>query len=408
MNIYKNTRIKVLMLGWEYPPFISGGLGTACKGIIDGLAATGGVDVTLTLPKAYPRASKLVFPRIVSFSPLAQFNKLYDSSYNYRIHLVVEDYAGKVERFARTESFDVIHAHDWLTGVAGRRIKYLTGTPLVLHIHSTELDRGGSGGDLVVWGLEKLAMDAADVIVAVSHYTKNLICRRYHQDPKKIQVIHNAVSKLEDPVLKRKRGGLITFAGRVTSQKGPEYFVRAAQLTLRRQPALKFVLAGEGDQLDSMKKLSHYLGISSNFFFPGFLQSEDLHQLLCRSQLAVLPSLSEPFGILALEAVQAGVPVVISKSFGAAEVLPSLDQTHYWDTQAISELMLKVSCDSDYAARKICLAQQELSSVSWESSAERLIGIYRDLVFQSEFATVRLLGRSKSVPNCEVKTPMSD
>lgn len=380
MDSLHGAQIRVLMLGWEYPPVISGGLGTACKGLVEGIYATECADITLTLPKYHSQLQALPFPRIVSFSSLSRIGNIYDPIAEDGIYQAVEHYAEELENFSKSQRFDVIHAHDWLTGVAGRKIKLLTGLPLVLHIHSTEIDRGGLGGNVLVRELEKLAMDAADIIVAVSHYTKGLIRRYYDQDERKIRVIHNAMFSETKPIEWTKRGNLITFAGRLTSQKGPEHFVRAAEIALRQDPLLKFVMAGDGDQLASMRRLTQHLKISSSFFFPGFLRSDDLYQLLCRSKLAILPSLSEPFGIVALEAIHAGVPTIISKNYGAGEVLPSLDRVYYWDIRTIADLILRISSDADYAAMQVYSAQSELRQLSWQAAGRQVVDIYSDLM----------------------------
>ncbi len=411
-SIQGKKKMNVLMFGWEFPPQISGGLGTACYGLTQSLAKTG-TNVLFVVPKAddhRPFAgvdvisasnvpvsllvdeaeyfsivsspekllikkteSQLTLIQVTSslqpyffddssfhVSSLEQWNCQLDEvrshvrlkeetrirktypfigGYGPRLLQEVERYAEVAGEIARENSFDIIHSHDWLTYPAGMAAKKISERPLVIHVHATEFDRSGENVDQRIYKIEQLGMEQADRIIAVSQLTKNSIVSRYHISPNKVDVVHNGVmpkgsnghTKLL-PIGKQ----VITFLGRVTHQKGPSYFVEAAHKVLQKFPDAHFVMAGSGDLLPKMIKRVAALKMSSHFHFTGFLNSSKVDQVWSISNAFVMPSVSEPFGIAPLEAMMAGVPVIISNQSGVAEVVQHAIKVDFWDTEALA------------------------------------------------------------------------
>lgn len=413
--------MKVLMFGWEFPPFISGGLGTACAGLTKGLDAVGGVQVTFVLPKTAPhpdaetliQSSKITATRAFSpidsvrfveidatipayISPAHQAAIAQNASKalsakapksSYMGHSLTQEamkYANNAAHaLSQFELFDVIHAHDWLTFLAGVHAKKVTGKPLVVHIHSTEFDRSGENSNKEIYKIERFGMDMADKIIAVSNYTRDVIIDRYGQDPNKIVTIYNATEKFHVPRTELSAdhdSPLVTFLGRITYQKGPEYFVEAARLVLEKNPATRFVMAGDGDLLPTIKSLVSALGIAKHFEFPGFINSDQVHALLARSSVYVMPSVSEPFGIAALEAIHAFVPVVLSNHCGLAECISNVMKVHFEDCEAMADAILQLLDDPDFAERLAVEANKELHRMSWIDSASDLKDVYSGLI----------------------------
>ena len=431
--------MRVLMFGWEFPPFISGGLGTACFGMTQALAHQG-VEVVFVLPriKGEEREShvKLVSASEVpvSLKPLdsedgfdgiafrqvdsvlkpyltpQEYQRVVSSmrkqtavepeepsgepsgtgylrlSGEYGTDLIREAfrYAQVSAQLAREEKFDVIHAHDWMTFFAGVQAKRISGKPLVLHIHALEFDRSGENINRNVYDIEQFGMESADQVIAVSHYTKNTIVNRYGIRPDKITVVHNAVARENGPLPgippKRKGQKIVLFLGRITFQKGPEYFIEAAALVLKHMPNVTFVMAGAGDMRDGMIERVAQLGIGRNFHFLGFVSGMQIEQVYAMSDLYVMPSVSEPFGISPLEAMLRDVPVIISKQSGVAEVLRNALKVDFWDVRELANKILSVLKYPALSSELVDRSREALSAIHWEDAAKKLMTVYRSLV----------------------------
>ena len=368
--------LRVLMFGWEFPPHISGGLGTACYGLTKGLSALGNVDIIFVVPKVFgdedPPDLKLVGANtiplvkssfhfedvqkkieyyevesgIIPYIGEEEYMKLkngrftkkmklqetdsgfkvnFSGRYDVNLMQEIEAYAAIAKLIAKDNEFDVIHAHDWLTYPAGLAAKAVSGKPLVVHVHATEFDRSGGNVNPGVYAIEREGMENADKLIAVSNYTKNLIVEKYQIDPEKIVTVYNSLEPIEGDGIPLINKGInekvVTFLGRITMQKGPEYFVEAASLLLKKMNNVRFVMAGSGDLMNSVIERVANLGIADRFHFTGFLNANNVKQMFALTDVFVMPSVSEPFGIVPLEAMQAGVPVIISNQSGVSEIL---------------------------------------------------------------------------------------
>jgi len=428
--------MKVLMFGWEFPPFISGGLGTACFGITKGLSHHN-VDVSFVLPTkrgqnigTHIRAlaadeilystdferviGKLAFEKRVkaaaSFSLSPYFTQTYfkeifqnmenlrqalkksknssildfTGNYGHNLWAEVNGYAVIGEYLGLTEDFDVIHAHDWLTYLAGINAKKASGKPLVVHVHATEFDRSGDHVNQDVYNIERYGMENADKIITVSHYTKNIVVNRYGINPDKVEVVHNAVSKdilfdrgsMNKP-LKEK---IVLFLGRVTMQKGPDYFIEAANLVLKKFKDARFVMVGSGDMLHRIINRMAYLQIASRFHFTGFLKGADVERMYAMSDLYVMPSVSEPFGISPFEALLYDVPVIISKQSGVAEVLKSAVMVDFWDVEKLADKIVQILKDEKVGRAIVEKCKDELEHICWETAGSKIKAIYETLL----------------------------
>ena len=299
-----------------------------------------------------------------------------------------KDYSSALIRsLERISDFDLVHAHDWLTFEAALEIKRLTGKPLVVHIHSTEEDRSTRGlVNPVVATLERKGMDAADRIVTVSRYAKERLARQYGQPLEKVELIYNATARsTEVPVrLPSSKVGSITFLGRITEQKGPKAFVEAARGICSVVPNARFVMAGDGDLLPMIHSLVNKLGMTEFFSFPGFLNQEEVVQLLGQSRVLLMPSLSEPFGLVALEAIRAGVPVVLSKYCGLIEHTPSVIRVDPMEVQEIVDATISILRDPVKAQARAQVVAQEAAHLDWTVSAKRLLLVYRAALARNE------------------------
>jgi len=337
--------MRILMFGWEFPPRISGGLGTACFGMTKALAGLGH-QITFVLPQAEeasvpflnlvpaygisssgaepkdretePLRRLMVTPIPALLSPYlneGRYQDLYlsggsrfrDSSAVYGLDLIAEviRYGRAAGVVARRFSFDIIHAHDWMTVPAALLARRISGKPLVLHVHSLEYDRSGENVNGEILDIEKEGLEQADHIIAVSHRTKRMIVERYGIPPQKVSVVYNAVSRDEAQRIYRiERTGkqkMVLFLGRITFQKGPDYFVEAAAKVLQVLPDVTFVMTGAGNMMGQMIERVGELKIGSRFHFTGFLQGEEIERIFSLSDLYVMPSVSEPFGISPLK-----------------------------------------------------------------------------------------------------------
>lgn len=396
---------RILMFGWEFPPHNSGGLGTACLGLTRALAAAG-ARVIFVLPRRLAVQApwqKVVFAETADLDGRAVDSVLIpyltaegyrrrradgDSIYGRNLLDEVYRYAAAAARLARGERFDVIHAHDWLSFPAGLQAKAATGKPLVVHVHATEFDRtGGSGVNAEVYAIEREGLAQADRVVAVSQFTKDLITRHYGVPPDKVTVVHNGIEfepkaplaeQLE--ALKRRGERLVLFVGRITLQKGPDYFVAAARRVLDFEPRVTFVVAGSGDMERQVIDQVAALGLSRHFIFAGFLRGAELDALYQAADLYVLPSVSEPFGLTPLESLMNGTPVMISKQSGVSEVLRHALKVDFWDTEEMANQIVAVLRHPPLRKTLVTYGQTEARHVTWSAAAEKLLNLYRSLV----------------------------
>jgi glycogen synthase len=412
------------MFGWEFPPRMSGGLGTACYGLTAALAGLGH-RITFVLPRdeeagAAPfldlRSTKDIpmsdtdpddgtekLIRHLTFRPLpsllhpyldpGHYHALYLSEQGgfpekapvYGPNLIAEviryGRAGGV--IARTLSFDMIHAHDWMTVPAALLARRISGRPFVLHIHSLEYDRSGEKVNEEICAIEREGLEKADRIIAVSHRTKRMIIERYAIDPQKISVGYNAVSQAEARQTRRTEESgerkMVLFLGRITFQKGPDYFVEAASLVLKVLPEVTFVMAGAGDMMGRMIERVAELGIGDRFHFTGFLQGEEIERVFSLSDLYVMPSVSEPFGISPLEAMLYDVPVILSRQSGVSEILKHALKVDFWDTWEMAAKIIAILKHPILARAMTKKALDELRKIRWEYAAEKIALVYREL-----------------------------
>lgn len=395
---------KILMFGWEFPPFNSGGLGTACYGLARSLYDKN-AHVTFVLPVKIDVSvpfAKIVFANVEKVSStqtgvmsgyitsheysLLKLREKVGDFYGETLLDEVLEYAAKAINIAKEEKPDIIHAHDWLSFPAGLEAKKATGKPLVLHVHATEFDRtGGQGVNQNVYEIERTAMEQADGIITVSNFTKEKVIKNYGISPDKITVVHNGIDfrdyvqlppRLEE--LKGKGGQkIVLFAGRITIQKGPEYFVRAAKKVLEYNPDTLFVVAGSGDMQRQMMEETAFLGIGDRVIFTGFLRDDDLHALYQAADLYVMPSVSEPFGIAPLEAIANGTPVIISKQSGVSEVLTHALKVDFWDVDELANKIIGVLQHEPLMDTLREESQKEVGGITWDTAAKKVLNIYK-------------------------------
>ena len=429
--------MKVLMFGWEFPPHIAGGLGTACYGIVKGLAYNG-VETMFVMPSASGDEDKSAADiinasdvpveitdtmNVDDFLDKVQFVHIGTNMVPYldpeEFHTLVEEdrkrqvrdftvnyghtykFSGKygsnlmeeVARYAMVggtiamthkDEFDVIHAHDWLTYNAGIAAKRLSGKPLVVHVHATSFDRSSDNNiDTRVYEIEKRGMEAADKVITVSDLTRNIVITKYGIDPAKVVTVHNAVDfsgRSEVKVDKGVKDKVVTFLGRITFQKGPEYFIEAAAKVLKRCDNVRFVMAGSGDMMNRSIRQVARLGISDRFHFTGFLRGNEVQKMFALSDVYVMPSVSEPFGISPLEAMRSGVPSVISRQSGAAEVLKYAFKVDFWDVDAMADeiyALLQYPALSQFASK---FGYDEVNTLKWNNAAAKIKSVYESVV----------------------------
>lgn len=413
------------MFGWEYPPHVFGGLATANYGISEGLKAQGDIETVLCLPHPFGDESQDAC-RIVAMNavPIAwrdvnydyvkqRVGNIMDPDYYYRLrdhiyadfnymnvndlgamefaggypqnlHEEINNYSIIAGVVARTEEFDIIHAHDWLTYPAGIHAKQVSGKPLCIHVHATDFDRSRGNVNPTVFGIEKDGMNQADHIITVSNLTRQTVIEKYGIDPAKVTTVHNAVTPLSDELLNvevnKPKEKVVTFLGRITMQKGPEYFVEAAAKVLKNNHNVRFVMAGSGDMMDKMILLAAERGIADRFHFPGFQKGKQVYEMLKASDVYIMPSVSEPFGISPLEAMQMGVPSIISKQSGCAEILNNVIKTDYWDIDAMADAIHSIIT---YPAMYKQLREDgldEVNRITWDKAGAKVIDIYKRVI----------------------------
>ena len=400
--------VKVLMFGWEFPPRNSGGLGVACRGLTAALSALG-TKITLVLPSGpKPRnhpckiilaGEKIEMESVDSplsaYASAGQYRRFLSSArspgterafYGPDLFAEVEWYGEKAAEIAGRGGFDLIHAHDWLSAPAGLKAKEISGRPLVFHVHATEFDRtGGNGADPRVYEIEKKAMEKADAVIANSNFTKRKITSLYGISPEKVKVVYNAADaaaadKEAEAALEKAGRKIVLFAGRITLQKGPDYFLAAAKKALERKPDILFVMAGAGDMEPQIIEEAARLDIAGKVLFAGFLGEKELAAAYRAASLYVLPSVSEPFGITPLESLRQGTPVLISRQSGVSEVISHALKADFWDTDEMANKMLAALEYEELAESLKKNGQREAEKLTWRDSARQCLGVYSEIL----------------------------
>ncbi|WP_329741832.1 glycosyltransferase family 4 protein [Dyella sp. A6] len=425
----RSDPVRVLMLGWEYPPRFVGGLGKASQGIARGLTDLG-AEVLFVLPRfrrsqadtrlqvsgarqwlldhgartmRKSRASQLlgVTARLRPYARPADavaslpahppaagggHETVGDASALYGANLgdEVAHFAERVTAIAGQVSADLVHAHDWMTFPAAMAAAERLRCPLFLHVHSTEYDRSGEGVHPGIAAIEREACQRADHVFAVSDYTRGILVSRYGIEPDKVSVVYNAPDA-EDlpspaPFEPDTRQPWVVFLGRLTFQKGPDHFLRAAAEVARLDAAARFLVCGSGDMLDALKQQVRDLGLAGRVEFRGFLTPGAVDRLLAQSSLLVMPSVSEPFGLVALEALRAGTPVVLSRQSGVREVLGHSLQVDFWDHEKLADQILAVLRLPVLARQLVEEGRAQLARLSWDESAQRVADAYARVV----------------------------
>lgn len=429
------------MFGWEFPPHIAGGLGTACYGMTRGLARNG-VEVVFVMPRAYGDEDQR-FARVVNASDvetigtrdhefseelLEKVSFIHIDS-NMLPYISPEEYAAYHDEFVRSGrthewtdvwrqrytfsgkyganlmeevaryamvaaqvakdlegQFDVIHAHDWLTYFAGIAAKRVSGKPLVVHMHATEFDRSGENINRRVYAIEKAGMQAADRVIAVSELTRRIVIGKYGIPADKVVTVHNAVrfGESEEAAPERAvKDKVVTFLGRITYQKGPDYFVEAAAKVLQRVSDVRFVMAGSGDLMNHVVRRVAQLGIADRFHFTGFLKGGEVQRMFRLSDVYVMPSVSEPFGISPLEAMRSGVPVIISRQSGVAEVLDYAIKVNYWDVDALADAIYGLLTYPALGRMFASKGLEEVTGLKWTNAAAKIKTVYETVVAEA-------------------------
>jgi glycosyltransferase involved in cell wall biosynthesis len=428
--------MRVLMFGWEFPPHISGGLGTASYGLTKGMATMDDLEVIFVVPKAWgdedqsmvrligankvpvvfkkvyykgtrtPIEKIEVFSKIVPYTDPEDFWKqissevvghrlfvqtnnsgMVDFSGRYDQNLLDEIYKYSIVAsvIAEENDFDVIHAHDWLAYPAGIAAMEVSGKPLVIHVHATDFDRSGGNVNPEVYRIEKRGMDAASKIITVSNLTRDIVINKYNINPDKVETVYNAVEHVEltENIVVNKGFDekVVTFLGRITLQKGPEYFIEAAFKVLKVMNNVRFVMAGSGDMMERMMRRAASLRITDRFHFTGFLRGMDVYTMLAMSDVYIMPSVSEPFGISPLEAMQSNVPVIISKQSGVAEILTHAVKTDFWDIDAMADAIYGILNYPALSSMFIRNGKEEVVRLKWDNSAKHVRDIYERVIW---------------------------
>ena len=428
------NRLRVLKLGWEFPPLINGGLGVACLGLSQALSKH--VDLTVVVPRSAPDASFDGFElrglnnlsvedlqtvehkyRYESFAQVRNVPIFLDPYETGDTSLAVldrtpggevifsettrqqldsfkigelygPDLGNKVVEFSKVaaklamlEEFDVIHAHDWMTFLAGVEVKKATGKPLVVHLHASQYDRAGADARGWIYDLEKYGMEEADRVIPVSRYTGDVVVGHYGIDPEKVRPVHNGADPVDVFVTKKKfPEKLVLFLGRLTAQKGPEFFLEIATKVLEQNRNVRFVVAGTGEKLRPLIETGAFRGLGGHFHFTGFLNKEKVNDLLSMTDVYCMPSVSEPFGLSALEAAQFGIPAVISKQSGVAEVLKGALVADFWDVDLMAKHINDLLTNDELRAEVVEQAKRDIAASTWDAAALKVIEIYREVV----------------------------
>lgn len=425
--------MNVLMFGWEFPPNISGGLGTACYGIVKGLSNFQDVNISFVVPKAHGNEQTLENLQLISAENVSEQKNILklkkseslqfiEVTSNLTPYLTPEGYASgvqltnaeKEERALKTNrdkpkfyfsgtygpslfdeinnyalvaktiagnsDFEVIHAHDWLTFPAAISAKKISGKPLVVHIHSTDFDRSGGSVNPRIYQIEKQGMEEADHIITVSNLIKRRLTDQYQIPENKITTIYNAVEPAKKEHgnirLKKLKEKTVTFLGRITIQKGPEYFVDVARMIINRMKNVHFVIAGNGEMKEKIISRCIQYGISRKVHFTGFLNGPEVDEMYRRSDLFIMPSVSEPFGIVPLEAMLSDVPVIISLQSGVSELIKNVVKTDFWDVHAMADAVYGILKRKSLSATLISEGKKEVNQLNWKHSAGEIRQVY--------------------------------
>ncbi len=420
--------MKALMFGWEFPPHILGGLGTASFGLTKGMAQQEDLDITFVIPRPKGDEDKSFLKLIgAGDTPIVYCDHSYeflqerlgtcltpeeyyrlrehiydDFSYRHTNDIGAIEFSGcypdnlleEINNYsivsgviARSEEFDVIHSHDWLTYPAGIHAKTVTGKPLVVHVHATDFDRSRGNVNPNVFAIEMDGMNNADHIITVSDLTRRTVIEKYHQDPEKVTTVHNAVIPLSQEILSipnksSVKDSIVTFLGRITMQKGCEYFVEAAALVLARTKNIRFIMAGSGDMMEAMIDLVVKYNIADYFHFTGFMRGNEVYEVFKASDVYVMPSVSEPFGISPLEAMQCGVPSIISKQSGCAEILEHAIKLDYWDVEGMADAIYALTQYKEYHDFIKEEGIKEVASITWVEAGRKVRAIYDKVLNQ--------------------------
>jgi glycogen synthase len=407
----------VLMIGWEYPPHNSGGLGVACEGLTQALSGQN-VEIFFTLPYKFPgsvnhmkimdcadplwyqpNADPLInqagppfstystttpnFPAsaLPSVLNLSELRALPQSDIERKVNQYADRVTNSAQRAAK--QIDVVHAHDWMALPAAQKVRQKTGKPYVAHVHSTEFDRAALGfGSPYITKVEYEGLQNAQRVVAVSYYTKQLLMNRYGIDQNKIDVVHNGIVPLSlapNPGQHHfaSKRPVIAFMGRLTLQKGGYHFIELARKVLAVEPNALFVVAGSGELYHELLFKAANDSLSASVLFSGFVRDRQREILLDRADVFVMPSVSEPFGLVALEAAQRHTPVILSKSSGVSEVLPNSIAVDYWDVEQMSNTIIDLIRNQSRKQQVIEGQLNDLSSVTWDNSASKMMQVYR-------------------------------
>ena len=411
--------MKILMLGWEFPPFFAGGVGIVCYELTKALGKFEDLEIEYVMAygpqdqkigkniKLKSAANKKTQLKNLSINKIDTLLYTYDNPLSYEERLekllelnenerkTIKDiygqnllhevflYSQRILHLYKNEKFDVIHAHDWTTIPAALLLKKATGKPIIFHVHITELDKtGGMGGHDEVFKIEKLGFEKADILIAVSNFVKNRLVKDYGINPDKIQVVHNGgISDLRQSLVSTSTllpgTRVVMFAGRMTLQKGPEYFLHAARRVLEHEPNTVFLMIGSGDMLPKMMTLANDLGIGRNVLFHGEYTRDEADNFFERADVFVMPSVSEPFGIVPLEAVSKGTPTIISNQSGISEVLINSLKVDFWDTDNMAHKIISLLRYNNLHEHMKTLAYSELQFFNWDRPANQIHDLYR-------------------------------
>jgi len=426
--------MKVLMLGWEFPPMITGGLGTASYGLTKALAPlveklyfvlpqsdhctfqregsslqliglnnehkvnvyqelTVGRRVTFYQLEVKLQPYKVLYsPFTNSIDYQIKQRSLYSSlqrgeinaQYGENLFENVKQYAKLIQSLAKSLDFDIIHAHDWMTFPAAVIVKKASGKPLIAHVHATEFDRSGVQVNQVIYEIEQSGFLGADKLIAVSHRTKNLLIKHYSVSGAKIQVVYNGMSKKRlkksHLIPKKIQAPLVLFLGRLTMQKGPDYFIEAAKQIHDQQKDIHFVIAGEGDMYSWLIERVAQLRLNGFVHFTGFLRTVERDSIFQQSSVFVMPSVSEPFGLTCLEAMLYDTPVIISKQSGIQEILSHVCKVDFWDVSLLASSILDLLSNQNKAQKLLTLSRDDLFAINWNRSARSVLKQYQLLV----------------------------
>lgn len=402
--------MRVLTFGWEFPPAKNGGLGVACYGLTRELLQNG-VEVIFVLPKTqditggakflFADQERLVKIRHtdVSLQPYQQAGSLVNVIVGYdkegkpiiRSRTIIEEvhrFAHQASLIAREEAFDIIHAHDWTSFLAGVAAKIVSGKPLILHVHATSFDQAASENvDPEIYKIERECFALADKIITVSEYTRNIVVNKHGVSPEKVVVVHNGCETHEPPrlpqtltELKRQGKKIVLYHGRISIQKGVDYFVKAARRVVDVDPDVVFVISGWGDMKTKIIEMVGAMGLSQHVLFAGALWEEERDRMYQSADLVVMPSVSEPFGLVPLEALQHGTPSIISKQSGVAEVLSHVLKVDFWDTEEMANQILSSLRYPVIRQQIVKEGRWQMQSMSWRHAADKIRRIYQNLL----------------------------